>query len=301
MMGYPIRELVGRLIEELVVPEDRERVAQNIRRGRESIVEHAMLRKDEERILVEAHGKTIPAGSADGRRLTTVRDITERKRIEQELRERTERYELVLAGAQSAIWDWDVPGRRVHFSSQWKALRGFADDEVGDSEEEWSSGIHPDDAARVFAAIQDHLLGKTEVFAEEYRIRCTDGTLKWVSDRGIARRDASGNVIRMAGSQTDITERKQIEQALRASQADLNHAQSVGQIGSWRLDIQRNTLHWSDENYRIFGAPVGTPLSYETFLSVVHPDDRAYVDRMWKAALRGAPTISSIAWSWTAR
>ena len=289
MMGYSVRELAGRLIEELVIPEDRERVAANILRGRESIVEHAMLRKDGERLIVEAHGKTIPVGSPGGRRLTAVRDITERKWIEQALHERTERYELVLAGAQSAIWDWDVPGRRVHFSAQWKALRGFADNEVGDGEEVWSAGIHPEDAARVMAAVQAHLLGKTPVFAEEYRIRCKDGSLKWISDRGIAQRDASGNVVRMAGSESDITERKRIEQALRDSQADLNRAQSVGQIGSWRLNIQRNELHWSDENHRIFGIPKGTPLAYETFLSIVHPDDREYVDRMWMAALRGAP------------
>jgi len=289
MTGYTVQELAGRLIEELVVPEDRNRVVENIRRGRESIVEHATLRKDGERIIVESHGKTTPAGSPDGRRVTAVRDITERKRIEQALHERTERYELVLAGAQSAIWDWDVPGRRVHFSAQWKALRGFADDEVGDGEEVWSAGIHPEDAARVMAAVQAHLLGKTPVFAEEYRIRCKDGSQKWISDRGIAQRDASGRVIRMAGSESDITERKQIEQALRDSQADLNRAQSVGQTGSWRLNIQRNEFHWSDESYRIHGIPQGTPLTYESFLSIVHPDDREYVERMWMGALRGAP------------
>ncbi len=289
MTGYTIRELAGRTLLELIVPEERERAAAMLRRGNESIVEHTVLRKDGSCIIVEAHGKTIPAGSPTGRRLTTVRDVTERRRIEQALRERTERYELVLAGAQSAIWDWDVPGRRIHYSSRWKALRGFADDEIGDSEEEWSAGIHPEDAARVFAAIEEHLLGKTEVFAEEYRIRCKDGSLKWVSDRGIARRDASGNVVRMAGSEVDITECRQIEQALRDSRADLNRAQSVGQTGSWRLNIQRNELHWSDESYRIHGIPRDTPLTYETFLSAVHPDDRAYVDRMWRAAMRGAP------------
>jgi PAS domain S-box-containing protein len=168
-------------------------------------------------------------------------------------------------------------------------LRGYADDEIGDSEEEWSARIHPEDAARVFAAIQDHFLGKTAVFSEEYRIRCKDGTLKWIADRGIAQRDANGQVIRMAGSESDITERKRIEQALRDSQADLNRAQSVAQIGSWRLNIVRNELHWSDENHRIFGIPRDTQLTYETFLSRIHPADREYVDRMWNAALHGAP------------
>jgi PAS domain S-box-containing protein len=289
MMGYTVRELVGRMIGELIVPEDRERVTANILAGRESIVEHAMLRKDGSRIIVEAHGKTHPVGSPTGRRLTSVRDITERKLTEQALRERTERYELVLAGAQSAIWDWDVVAGRVHFSSRWKALRGYADDEIGDSEEEWSSRIHPDDAARVFAAVQAHFDGKTPVFAEEYRILCKDGSLKWISDRGVARRDADGRVIRMAGSENDISERKRIEQALRDRQADLNRAQSVGQIGSWRLNIRSGELHWSDENYRIFGIPVGTPLTYQSFLAVVHPDDREYVDRMWTNALSGMP------------
>jgi signal transduction histidine kinase/PAS domain-containing protein len=87
----------------------------------------------------------------------------------------------------------------------------------------------------------------------------------------------------------DITERRSIEQALRENQADLNWAQAVGRIGSWRLNIQRNELLWSDENHRIFGLPKGAPMSYETFLGVVHPEDREYVDRKWQAALRGEP------------
>lgn len=66
-------------------------------------------------------------------------------------------------------------------------------------------------------------------------------------------------------------------------------AQELGQIGWWRLDTTRNVLTWSAENYRIFGQPIGTPQSYESFLQVVHPDDRAYVDEKWRAALRGEP------------
>ena len=87
----------------------------------------------------------------------------------------------------------------------------------------------------------------------------------------------------------DVTHRRRVEQNLRESQADLNWAQSVGRIGSWRLNVQRNELHWSDENHRIFGVPKGQPLSYETFLELVHPEDRAVVGRKWTAALEGEP------------
>jgi len=87
----------------------------------------------------------------------------------------------------------------------------------------------------------------------------------------------------------DITNRKQAEQALLESEQDLNRAQVVARTGSWRLDIRRNQLLWSDETYRIFGILGGTPMTYETFLSSVHPEDREYVDRKWAAALRGEP------------
>ena len=76
---------------------------------------------------------------------------------------------------------------------------------------------------------------------------------------------------------------------LRDNQMDLNRAQAVANAGSWRLDVRKNKLTWSDEAYHIFGIPPGTPLTYETFLAAAHPDDRAYVDQKWMAALRGEP------------
>lgn len=85
----------------------------------------------------------------------------------------------------------------------------------------------------------------------------------------------------------DITERKQAEISLQESRNDLDRAQKVGKIGSWRLDVRSNSLTWSDENHRIFGIPKGTLLTYETFLSTIHPDDRQCVDSQWNAGLRG--------------
>jgi PAS domain S-box-containing protein len=82
---------------------------------------------------------------------------------------------------------------------------------------------------------------------------------------------------------------RQAKQALLESEQDLNRAQAVANTGSWRLDVRHNQLLWSDETHRIFGIPEGTPMTYETFLSSVHPEDREYVDRKWTAALRGEP------------
>jgi PAS domain S-box-containing protein len=85
----------------------------------------------------------------------------------------------------------------------------------------------------------------------------------------------------------EITERRQVEQALLESKKDLDRAQAVAHSGSWRLDVRQDKLTWSDESYRIFGVPAGTELTYESFLSCIHPDDKEYVDTKWKAALAG--------------
>jgi PAS domain S-box-containing protein len=84
-------------------------------------------------------------------------------------------------------------------------------------------------------------------------------------------------------------ELKEASEALRESEIDLNRAQAVARTGSWRLDVQRNRLLWSDETYNMFGVPKGTPLTYEAFLGYVHPDDREHVDQKWQAAIRGEP------------
>lgn len=92
----------------------------------------------------------------------------------------------------------------------------------------------------------------------------------------------------LMGVSRDITSLKQAEAALRASQASLERAQAVARTGSWQISLVERQLIWSAETYRIFGLPVGTPVSYESFLNAVHPEDRLRVDAAWRAARAGA-------------
>jgi PAS domain S-box-containing protein len=98
-----------------------------------------------------------------------------------------------------------------------------------------------------------------------------------------------GSVETILGISRDITERKQIEEALKTQQYYLEKAQEIGRIGTWELDVRQNILRWTDENYRVFGVPIGTELTYEVFLNCVHPDDRDYVHEKWTAALHHEP------------
>lgn len=168
-------------------------------------------------------GHSMPQQERDGSVLWQgyIQDISIRKQMEQALQERIARYELVLEGAQDGIWDWDVVKKRMHFSTRWKVSRGFAEDEIGEDETAWSVNIHPEDSPSVLAAVKSHFAGETAIFCKEYRVHCKNGVWKWVLARGIAQRNDAGQVIRMAGSETDITERKLAESRLLERENEL--------------------------------------------------------------------------------
>ena len=146
-------------------------------------------------------------------------EIEERKQVEQELKKSEERWQLALEGTGDGIFDWDIPTGEVFMSVQLKADLGYEDGEIENRFEAWRSRIHPEDLDRVMATVGRHLEGKTKKYAEEYRLRCADGSYKWILARGIAQRNEKGEPIRMVGSQQDISDRKRAEAALAESEA----------------------------------------------------------------------------------
>ncbi|HEX7961870.1 MAG TPA: diguanylate cyclase, partial [Terriglobales bacterium] len=130
------------------------------------------------------------------------------KRAQEALRESEERYALAARGANDGLWDWNLAANAIYFSARWKAMLGYQDNEIGNSPDEWIDRIHDADRERVREEIAAHQKRVTPHFESEHRMLHKDGTFRWMLSRGLAVHNASGTPLRMAGSQTDITEGK---------------------------------------------------------------------------------------------
>ncbi|BAY22903.1 two-component hybrid sensor and regulator [Calothrix sp. NIES-2100] len=184
-----------------------------------------------------------------------------------------ERWQLVLKGTNDGIWDWDLKTNKIFYSQRWKQMRGFTDDEIGDSPDDCLSRIHPDDYDRVMAAVNDHCAGRTEFFETEYRTQCQDGSYMWVLDRGQALRDESGEVVRMTGSEKDITQSKLAEAELRESKRRYRTLAAAAPVAIFRFDQPLNCVYVNDRWSQMTGRPKESALG-RGWIEALHPDDR---------------------------
>jgi diguanylate cyclase (GGDEF)-like protein/PAS domain S-box-containing protein len=135
-------------------------------------------------------------------------------RVEEQLRASEERYALAALGANDGLWDWDLKTNQIYFSARWRSMLGLDTNEAAGAPADWLNLVHPDDRAAMDAKISAHLEGSSPHFESEHRMKHRDGTVRWMVSRGLAVRDITGKATRMAGSQTDVTERKTAEEHL---------------------------------------------------------------------------------------
>lgn len=125
------------------------------------------------------------------------------------LRESERRYALSARGANDGLWVWDVAGDSVYYSPRWKSMLGWREDEIGDSVDEWFTRVHQEDRAMVRAAVDAHRRGETQAIELEHRMYCKDGSIRWMLTRGLGEQGPDGSIARIAGSQTDVTQRRE--------------------------------------------------------------------------------------------
>ncbi|HEY5579728.1 MAG TPA: diguanylate cyclase [Rhodoferax sp.] len=163
------------------------------------------------------------------RLLMTRRRLAEQYRLvllqKKRLRESEFRWKFAIEGSGDGLWDWNVGDGSVFFSKQYKQMLGLMDFEMGNELQEWEMRVHPDDKAGSLAALQAYLDGQTPVYATQYRMRCKDGSYKWVLDRGtVASRSDAGKPLRMIGTHTDISAHKNVEEKLQLAASVFTHA-----------------------------------------------------------------------------
>lgn len=213
MHGYRPEELLGQPVRILAPPVSaRPMTKEELRRARTLRRESVNVRKNGSQFPVHLVSDVISDADGEPVGLVTIsEDITSRKQIEEALRRSEERYALAIRGAADGIWDWDIERDEVFYSDRWKAMLGFEDHEIGSTPDDWLNRIHPDERESVKLRITAHLEGHTPQFECEYRALHKDGDYRWMLARGLAVRDERGNARRMAGSQTDITERSLLD------------------------------------------------------------------------------------------
>ncbi len=155
----------------------------------------------------------------DGTLLTrSIRYALERHKLLTRLHEKEERYFLAAEGSNDGLWDWDLRTNKAFFSTRWKLMLGFSENEVGDDPNEWLLRVHPEDLEKVKQDLDQHISGQAVHYANEHRLRHKSGRYLWVLSRGQATFDSMGRATRIAGSFTDFTKHRNMEQqlALRA-------------------------------------------------------------------------------------
>ncbi len=149
-------------------------------------------------------------------------DITEQKRAQEELIESEKRWQFALEGAGDGVYDWDIVNNKVFYSSRVKSMLGYEDDDWTDDPMEGESRLHPDEQQRVESEITAFIEGRISTFNCEYRLRCKDGSYKWILDRGmILSRDDEGKPTRVIGTHADISQQVEYEEQIKRLNIDL--------------------------------------------------------------------------------
>ena len=248
--GYSREEVIGNSIVELNLFQNRE----DRRQMTEKLKKEGSLRGYEVGVRTKDGDLRDFVVAADyiefgGIRLVLMvsTDITERKRIEQQLHESEERLKFAMQGTTDGIWDWNFETDEVYFSERLETMLGYAVGSFPPNVEPWKRMIHPDDRDRVVKAVTTHLKGDSDLYETEYRLKTKAGDWLWILDRGkVVKRDRDGKALRMVGAYTDISERKHVEEQLYKSEERFRDFAGTAADWFWETDAELRITYRSE-------------------------------------------------------
>jgi len=168
------------------------------------------------------------------------------KESKAKLKESEFRWKFAIEGNKDGLWDWNVNTSEVFYSKQWKNMLGYEENEIEGKLEEWESRVHPEDLEKVNKDINEYLEGKSQLYNSRHRVRCKDGSYKWVLDRGvIVQRDKDGNPLRLIGTNTDISKQVESEREIEAQKKEFETVFNYSKDGIAILDLDTNFLKFN--------------------------------------------------------
>jgi PAS domain S-box-containing protein len=281
MLGYSEAELHRKTLHDLTHPDDWDLVVAGRRQlltGEISshTIQKRYIRKDGTVFWGRLH-RSLARDRNNRPRciIAVVEDINEKIQVERALQDSEQRLMMAQKAAHLALWDRDLSTNVITISGEYSRVYGLAADRRALTYEEWLTLVHPEDRERV----QEHgrdTITRTNIWDEEFRVVWPDGSVHWLLGKGTVFRDDSGQPVRIAGVNLDITGRKRAEEALRESEARLRLAQQVASIGTFDWNIQTGINAWTQELEAMYGLRPGDfPGRQSDWENLIHPDDRA--------------------------
>lgn len=279
IFGFPADEVVGGPIARLLDGFDASSLAQFHKRGEQepetdrlpNLVEAR--RKDGAELFLDVQLNDWFTEAGELRYTAIIRDVTVQRRVTLALEEAEKRWNFALEGASIGVFDIDLTRGTSFVSDTWKSMLGFDRREEIDAQREWLSRIHPDDIATVKAADDACMEGWAPRSQSEYRIRREDGQWIWLrSDAIVIERASDGTALRMIGTQTEITELKSAEAAMRASEEKLRSAIEHAPVGMALVDLDGRWFRVNEALCKLLGYSEDQ-LRQLDFQSITHPDD----------------------------
>jgi PAS domain S-box-containing protein len=216
-------------------------------------------------------------------------DISEKKSASlrladalQALTRERERLGHILEGTNVGTWEWNVQTGEVHCNERWASMIGYTLQELSPlTLQTWRAHSHQHDFKRSTQRVRQHFLGQLDYYECEMRMRHRNGHWVWVLERGrVSSWTFDGRPATMAGTQMDISTRKQAEEQLRASKAFLERAEQIAGVGGWEVDLRANTLLWSDQTHRIHDVAFGSQPPLADWSKYFAPGERAIIEAM---------------------
>lgn len=182
-----------------------------------------------------------------------MQDITERKLGELALRESDQRLRFAVRAANVGLWDWDLKTNKAHFSPEWKRQIGCDEHEISDDFSEWQRRVHPDDLEPTLDILRRYLVDPWPNYVVEFRLRHKDGSYRWILTQASLQYGDDVRPVRMLGSHVDITERKQVESALRESETHFRLLFEQATDGIFVADAQQRIIDANAQGCELMG------------------------------------------------